>query len=454
MPVLIRSCPRLKAFVTIFVPNADLDRRWLYDDELPDGCEIKDDEDAEEPDEPAAKMIAPEDDELLVGMHHLARFKGLAKLTDIVEILLGCPNLEEPTLSFSEYTVRNSELAFNHTCGAFFRRVCLNYSKCAARHLRLKVLRFRLGVVLRRHLRGDDEEEPGAVALNRYLSGLTDMSMLEEVYVKARRAYHQPDDSSHAVAPIPWEIFTPDCAPALRRIGQTAPVRDHPKAAFRGQPGLTEALGWRDCPCVPGNSRGQHGLCSDDGNFDGRIAHRDLSRRRISRYHQYLDLASNSNNLFLITEFDTATLQIKYQTVLESILARTPGLRVLVLGAPWPELDLAYAKYWTTGEEMEAMIEATRRYKELAGSLRWRKALAARLAEAETGLRIIKIGRHAWRVWRGNVTTGRPKLLGMDRAEQRRLGGFRPPCHMYPEFAMSMVYQSLGKGRIYEGMMW
>lgn len=474
MSALIRSCPRLKSFVMIFVPYTDPEDDMWRDD----ADEISD---AEEPDREVAEeaqaqttALGEEEDMTVAGMHHLARFAGLTKLTvgqmeaafeqdgeyrcwaeDVVRILVACPDLEELTLSFSERGVRS-----DRESGSFFRLVCHNYAKRAARPLRLKVLRLGLGLALR-HDAGTGLPVPR-------ISDLTDLSVLEELYVDRRNTdpstYHFLQTGLD-VGAVPWDVFTPDCCPALARIGVFPTPEDLdgiPTALLSLlQLPVDHALQQSEVRRRPRSDSNQVALrlggfnpgfglmevCEDQAA----TATATVQDQEDAQWEAYLGLAANARSLFLQTSFDEARLELKHQAQLEAMLGRTPGLRVLVLAAPLPVLGAAFHQRSTTVEQMDAMLAANRDNMKLAASTKWRKKLARRLAEAGRGLRVVKIGRHAWRVHRGGADA--VQLLSMDRYEQRRLGCFRPPNHAYPEFVRSKVYASFGDSHEYEAAM-
>ncbi|KAL8306427.1 hypothetical protein RB597_003052 [Gaeumannomyces tritici] len=484
MSALIRSCPELKAFVTIFVPGQ------------PSGCE----EPVEfgELDEAKAGGEAIEDDTIVAGMRHLARFAGLTKLTvgemyeapvagtegrwaeDIVEILLACPDLEELTLSFSEHCIEDSQGAFDRGCGEFFRLVCLNYKKRAARPLRLKVLRIGLGVILRR--------DPATKLVPQDISGLTDLCVLEELYVDCRKTSpfgnHGLEEGLGARR-IPWDLFTPDSAPSLARVGlfpcprnldylpvplfsllQLPPDSElHQSEVRRRPPSQNNQVTLRlwafaavaICPSI--YTRNVGFISSTIKTHRAPVAsvmvaaHEGSLPDTNEAWEAYMGLASKASSVFLQATVRDPRDGLTYQEQLEAMLARTPGLRVLVVGAPW--VCMAQPFRHSTVEQIEARAAANSEHNRLASSLRWRKALARRLAETGRGLRIVKIGRHAWRVQRGvgDVGADQVTLLSMDRYEQRHLENFRPPSHLYPEFVMFGICSSLGQRHEYEAMM-
>ncbi|KAL8389075.1 hypothetical protein RB595_008808 [Gaeumannomyces hyphopodioides] len=499
MSALIHSCPRLKAFVTIFVPSTSVDRYWATDygsqmaDEMSD---YEEPEEFEEFNEAEASGVALEDDKTVAGMHHLARFAGLTKLTvgemyegpeadtadrwveDIVEILLACPDLEELTLSFSEHCVDDSQGAFDGGRGKFLKFVCLNYSKRAARPLRLKVLRLGLGVILRR--------DPITGLVPQDISGLTDLSVLEELYIDCRKTspFDNYDlDEGLGARRIPWDLFTPDFAPSLARVGVFPYPRNldffpvpllsllqlpvdsalHQSQVRQRPPSQVTLRLWTFevvaiCPSIYLKNAGYVTSAKEVRRRVSPVLMPDTRQgleETEESWEAYMGLASNASSIYLLTTSEAPRLGLKYQARLEAMLARTPGLRVLVIGAPWLALDSAFRDASATLEQMEAMVATHGENNRLASSVKWRKTLAWRLAEAGRGLLIVKIGRHAWRVQRGGGDGGADPvaLLSMDRYEQRRLENFRPPSHLYPEFVMSKICSSLGQRHEFEAMM-
>ncbi|KLU91334.1 hypothetical protein MAPG_09855 [Magnaporthiopsis poae ATCC 64411] len=481
MSALIRSCPHLKSFVMIYVPYSDLDHDMTGDDDdeaSDEDGETSDDDDessdSQEPNKEVAKEAQheEEEDKTVAGMHYLARFTGLTKLTvgqmeplvgkdgeyrrwanDIVRILVACPDLEELTLGFSEDGIR-----FDRRCEEFLQFVCLGYADRAARPLRLKVLRLGLGVALRR-------DADSGLPVPR-ISDLTDIYGLEELYVDCRKtnlSYNNYAQTRPSVAAIPWDVFKPDCCPALARIGIfpfpqdlddiPAPLLsllqlpvDHPlqqTAVYRRPSSDDNQVALRLGGFNPGFV-----VSRQEDDPDTAAVTVTTQEVEDAEWKAYLSLAANARSLFLQTVFDSVRLELKHQPHLEAMLRRTPGLRVLVLSAPLPVLGPAFHQPSTTGEQMDAMLAENRENTKLAISAKWRKNLARRLAQAGRGLQIVKIGRHAWRVHRGSADT--MQLLSMDRYEQRRLGCFRPPGHAFPEFAPSKIYTSLGYRHEYE----
>ncbi|EJT79796.1 hypothetical protein GGTG_04879 [Gaeumannomyces tritici R3-111a-1] len=462
-------------------------------------------------------------------MHHLVPFSGLTKLTiaemddpmerlkhdwkaDILKILLACPDLKELTLSFSIDCIRLLFKDFGCLLAPFLESLCDQYQDSGGKPLKLRALRLGLGLLL---APSDAPEEYDAKSLLApsnapeecdaksllapsdapkecdaksrplkapYLSKLTDITQLQEVYIDNRGKFdvgnlYWPEASQEGDNRIAWKTFSKDSTPNLRQMGLAtdveleslgeflAPLVGVPvsseiqNAEIRKRSGLGQVIlklwDTRDYPSG-GDENGIFSVLAKEAADNPQAPGPD---GQDPIWGPFFGLAASSSRLLVYTRSEGKNQGIFNMDQLEAGLRTLPELRELILGCPmhfggWSKIP------WPQIMDLEPDCMEVDDLVHTFGSRRWRKDVASRLARAGKGLQVVKFGRMAWRVLRGGGEDGSgvTRLLSMDKYEQRRRGCDKGPCSPLPEFAASLIGASFsygaGVGVDHDARMW
>lgn len=500
MMTIVLSCPRLKSFVMIYGgAETQAANPWLLAEEqlAQDDLMVPDDDDDDD-DGVVSSALASAD------MHHLVPFSGLTKLTigemedrksrlrhdwkdDILRILLASPDLKELTVSFSMRFTLSLWNGPGVAVNSFLHDLCDEYQINGGKPLKLSVLRLGLGVLVEPGDTPNEDREAPWPLKAPYLSKLTDLEQLQELYMDNRgrldsNGYFWPDIGLYRNNKVAWDTFSQDKVPnlgqmtivdqlELENLGEflvplvTIPVTTRiQNTEIRKRSGLDQVILklWdsRVYPS-PDPAAGIFSILAEDILAEDAVDESGTPPPdgQDPVWSAFFGLAANSSRLMVYTRCAGRGEGIYKMEQLEEGLRALPNLRELILGCPM-NFD-GFFKVATSqliGPEAEYMEK-----RDLAttfGRRRWRKDVAYRLAQAGKGLRMIKFGRMAWRVLRGGGEDGSgvTRLLNMDRYEQRRRGCDRGPCNPYPEFAASLIGASFeygdGVGAEHDARMW
>ncbi|KAL8383665.1 hypothetical protein RB595_010730 [Gaeumannomyces hyphopodioides] len=429
---------------------------------------------------------------------------------DILKLLLASPDLEELTLGFSIDCIRSLFRDFDSVLATFLQSLCDEYQAKGGKPLKLRVLRLGLGILL---APSGAPEEGNAVAPVEgnvgapeggntnpkslkapYLSKLIDLEQLQELYIDNRGKfdvgnYYWPDTSQVGADRVAWKTFSEDSTPNLRQVGLAndvklealgeflaplvgAPVHSEiQNTEIRKRSGLSQVIlklwDTRDYPrrvrygtrSGEGSHRGEGGIFSILAKEAADEASAPSPDGQDPVWKAFFGLAASSSRLLVYTRTEGKNQGIFHMDRLEAGLRDLPDLRELILGCPmhfegWSRIP------WPQVTDLEAEYVPATDLIETFGSRKWRKDVVFRLAQAGKGLRVVKFGRMAWRVLRGEGEdgSGASRLLSMDRYEQRHRGLDRGPCSPFPEFSASLIGASFeygaGFGVDHDARMW
>ena len=311
--------------------------------------------------------------------------------TDIVKILLASPELRTLSLSLNGDTIirLDQEAQDIGDMGGyldFFKSLINEYEEAGGQPLHLRRLVLGLSVVL-----WEDEEQQPAT----YLTGLTDLSDLEEVYicnngVDTQLYFEDPDG-------IAWSTFTPETCPSLVTLG----LHKFTNTVKRWIQGLESG-------------------CLSQLRIEDTLGHDISEIRPALRPHN--DQANSLPKMLTVVSAD-ATLSGPDGLVLLEI----SDLQALAFTLPQlPSDSKPELLHWIS--EIQALNQlCVSRTRSLVGENDTVEALAQELAAHAPTLRYLKLDGHSWRIWRDYQSEqgAHCRLEKLDRFEERAVDVFR-----------------------------